>query len=235
MSETQIVILSIGVVLLAVIALVLVVLIRALAFTPKEKPSQNPERVNLDEAKIIKDFQEMIRCKTVSNADKSKEDEREFEKFEKLLKKSFPNVFSKCWYEKINSRSLLFKVRGKTDENPSVLMAHYDVVSVEESEWQKPPFDAVLEDGVIWGRGTLDTKVTVNAILQSVENLLATDWVPNNDIYLAFGGNEEVNGDGATSIVEYFKSKGITPAFVLDEGGAVVDRKIRRKENFKGG
>ena len=74
MSETQIVILSIGVVLLVVIALVLVVLIRALAFTPKEKPSQNPERVNLDEAKIIKDFQEMIRCKTVSNADKSKED-----------------------------------------------------------------------------------------------------------------------------------------------------------------
>jgi carboxypeptidase PM20D1 len=102
-------------------------------------------------------------------------------------------------------------------------MAHYDVVPVEEENWQKPPFGAVIEDGVMWGRGTLDTKVTFNGILFAANSLIGSGFAPEHDVYMAFSGGEEVNGPGAVNVVDWFVKNGVTPAFVLDEGGAVVD------------
>jgi acetylornithine deacetylase/succinyl-diaminopimelate desuccinylase-like protein len=56
-----------------------------------------------------------------------------------------------------------------------------------------------------------------------VNKLIADGFTPKNDVYLAFSGGEEVHGVGAAKIVDYFEEKGITPAFVMDEGGAVVE------------
>ena len=102
-------------------------------------------------------------------------------------------------------------------------MAHYDVVPVEEENWEVPPFEALVRDGAMWGRGTLDTKSTFNGILSAAENLIAQGFTPLHDIYFAFSGGEEVNGLGAVHIVEYFTERGIEPELVLDEGGAVVE------------
>ena len=104
-----------------------------------------------------------------------------------------------------------------------MLMAHYDVVPVEEENWDVPPFEAIIKDGAMWGRGTLDTKVTFNGILSAAENLIGQGFTPENDIYFAFSGGEEVNGKGAVNIVNWFTEKGVKPALVLDEGGAVVE------------
>ena len=102
-------------------------------------------------------------------------------------------------------------------------MSHFDVVPVNEEGWTKPPFDAVIdENGILWGRGCLDTKLTLNAIMFSANQLIAQGFKPKQDIYFAFAGNEEVSGLGAPNIVDWFEKQGITPAFVLDEGGAVV-------------
>ncbi|MBQ1935170.1 MAG: M20/M25/M40 family metallo-hydrolase, partial [Clostridia bacterium] len=106
---------------------------------------------------------------------------------------------------------------------PAVMMAHYDVVPVNEDGWSVPAFDAVLKDGRIWGRGTLDTKVTFNGIMFAAEHLIKEGYEPETDIYFAFSGNEEINGKGAVNVVDYFEKEGIEPAFVIDEGGAVVE------------
>ena len=204
-----------------VVIFLAVILIRAAMFKPKKAAQAPVPPVFVNGEKATSDLAEMIKCKTISHADVSLDDESEFEKFEKLLPELFPAVFKKCSFEKVGNRGILIHWKGKSPESPSVYMSHYDVVSVEENDWEKPAFEGILDNGVLWGRGTLDTKGTLNGILQAAETLINEGFGPKNDIYFAFGGNEEVAGDGSYGIVQLFKERGITPGFVLDEGGAV--------------
>ena len=92
-----------------------------------------------------------------------------------------------------------------------------------ETEWQHPPFGGEVADGFIWGRGAVDCKGQVVAILQAVEHLIGNGFKPSRSIYLAFGHDEETSGThGAPRIAAWMKSQGIHPEFVLDEGTAVV-------------
>ena len=90
-----------------------------------------------------------------------------------------------------------------------MLMAHYDVVPTDFSQWDKDPFDGVIENEVIWGRGALDTKCTLFGIMEAAEKLIAEGFVPENDIYFSFSGEEETDGDSTQMIVSYFAGKGI--------------------------
>ena len=103
------------------------------------------------------------------------------------------------------------------------MMAHFDVVPVEEENWKKPPFEGIIEDGVLWGRGTLDTKVTFNGVLSAADHLIAEGFRPEQDVYFAFSGQEEINGPGATNIVRWFQEHNVNIQLVVDEGGAVVE------------
>ncbi len=215
--------LALYVILALLFIFVAVILIRTLLFKPKDNLVASNEEVSFDKEKAISALKELVKCKTISYYDSSLEDDNEFEKLISLLPELYPAVFKTCTFQKLNNRALLFCFKGKSSKNPAVMMAHYDVVPVNEEFWEKPPFDAVIEDNVMWGRGTLDTKVTFNAILSSAEALINNNFVPENDIYFAFSGGEEVNGKGAENIVNWFKENNVTPALVVDEGGAVVE------------
>ena len=200
-----------------------VILIRAALFVPKKAAAADSAPVEFDREKAVANLGELIKCKTVSYNDPALEDNAEFDKLVGLLPGLYPHVFKVCEFTPMEHRALLFKWPGKSAGEPAVMMAHYDVVPVTEENWEKPPFDAVIEDGVMWGRGTLDTKGTFNGVLFAADALIAGGFQPEHDIYFAFSGGEEVNGKGATVIVDWFESKGIVPALVVDEGGAVVE------------
>jgi carboxypeptidase PM20D1 len=205
-------------------AFLAVVLVRTALFRPLPEPKVQAAPLEFNRQKAIDDLQAMVRCRTISDKDPAKEDEAEFQKFTELLPALFPHVYQTCTLYRPDPRALLFHWQGKEAGDPTVLMAHYDVVSVVEENWEKPPFEGIIEDGVLWGRGTLDTKGTLNAVLQSAEHLIATGFQPQRDIYLAFGGDEEISGNGAPSIVQWFSERNIRPAMVVDEGGAVVEK-----------
>ncbi len=211
-----------GIVGLAVLVLLAVIVVRTLRFRPKKQAPVAAEPVAFDLDRATDCLAQLVRCKTVSYRDKSKEDDAEFEKLLSLLPTLYPNVAKTCTVQYFSDRGVLYHWQGKSADAPAVLMAHYDVVPAEAESWEKPPFDAVLEDGVLWGRGTLDTKITMNAALFAADTLIGEGFVPENDVYFAFSGGEEINGRGALNIVEYFKEQGITPGIVLDEGGGVV-------------
>jgi carboxypeptidase PM20D1 len=206
-----------------IIAIVAVLLVRTAKFRPKEQNIPEIECEDFDKDSVIDALQRLIRCKTVSYYDRSLEDNAEFDKLIEMLPSLYPDVFRVCEFRQLPDRALLFRWAGKSNDEPSVMMAHYDVVPVEADKWQKPPFEAIIEDGVLWGRGSLDTKVTFNAVLQAANKLISTGFVPEQDMYFAFSGGEETNGEGAQNIVKYFVENGIKPALVVDEGGAVVE------------
>ena len=214
----------VGWVILGVIVLFLLVLmVRALCFNPKPQNRITPDPIGFDKDAATECLRQLVRCKTISYNDPSLEDDAEFQKLIGLLPQLYPNVFEACSVQQLPDRALLLRWPGKRSDAPSVIMAHYDVVPVDEEKWEKPPFDGVIEDGVLWGRGTLDTKVTFNGALFGANHLIAEGFVPENDVYFAFSGGEEVNGMGAVNIVNYFVENKIQPALVLDEGGAVVE------------
>ena len=214
---------AVYIILALIVVFIAVLLIRAALFKPAKEEEPSFEEVDFDRDKAISNLAALVRCKTVSYRDHSLEDDAEFQKLIAMLPELYPHVFSACSFEQLPDRALLFHWKGRTQGQPSVMMVHYDVVPVEEENWQKPPFDAVIEDGVMWGRGTLDTKVTFNGVLSAADHLIASGFTPENDVYFAFSGGEEVNGRGAENIVDYFEREGITLGMVVDEGGAVVE------------
>ena len=210
-------------ILSALAIFIAVLVIRALRFVPAPEENPVPADEVFDSDKAVRNLQELIRCRTVSFRDKTLEDDGEFERFEALLPRLFPHVYETCAFEKPGPRSLILHWKGRSSDKPGVLMAHYDVVPADENLWSKPAVDAILEDGVLWGRGTLDTKGTLLGVLEAADNLIAQGFVPSNDLYLTFAGDEEISGDGCPAIVRRLTERGVKAAFVLDEGGAVVE------------
>ena len=222
-TEIKILLAVLGCLLLLLLVGVGILLIRALRFKPAPVPAEEVEPVFVNSEKATHDLAEMLKCKTISDRNRANEDEAEFDRFKALLPELFPGVFAKCKAEYPTDRSILLHWKGKRSDAPTVLMSHFDVVSVVEEDWEKPAFEGIIDKGVLWGRGALDTKGTLNGALQAAEALISEGFVPENDIYFAFSGNEEINGGGSPAIVDLFEERGITPGLVVDEGGAVVE------------
>ena len=212
-----------SVILILLAVFVAVIAIRTARFKPKAQPALSNEEYKFDKDAAVDALAQLVRCKTVSYVDHSLEDDAEFDKLISLLPGLYPRVFDVCSVQQLPDRALLLRWPGKNHGDPAVLMAHYDVVPVNEENWEKPPFAGILENGILWGRGTLDTKVTFNGIFSAANYLIGKGFQPENDIFFAFSGGEEVNGMGAPNIVQYFIDHNIQPAIVVDEGGAVVE------------
>ena len=214
---------AVWILIIAVAAFLAVIVARACMFKPVSDKKVEADSFSVDTKSATEHLRQMVRLKTVSNVEESQVDLGEFEKFRALLRTLYPHVYTACEYTEIGRHGMLLKWPGHSAERPSVLMAHYDVVPVNEEKWDKPPFAGIIEDGILWGRGTLDTKVTFNGILSAANSLIGQGFRPEKDIYFAFSGGEEINSQGAPNIVAYFTEHGIPPAIVVDEGGAVVE------------
>lgn len=165
---------------------------------------------------------------TISYDDSSRLNPKAFEGLRRHMRASFPRVYATAPPQLVNEHSLLFRFPGARPElKPALFMGHIDVVPVDEAtvdEWRYPAFDGVIEGGVIWGRGAMDDKVTVFALLEAMESLLESGLQLERSVYFAFGHDEEVGGPmGAAAMADLLAKEGVEFEFVLDEGGAITE------------
>ena len=164
----------------------------------------------------------LIRMETVSK--KNQTDKSKFYAFQQLLREMFPQLFACCEYEDFDG-SFLLRWKGRSEEKPILLMNHHDVVEAPGS-WTYPPFSGTIADGKLWGRGTLDTKCGLWAMLQAAEELAETGFVPNRDVYFFSACTEECDGSGADWASAELQRRGIRFDLVLDEGGMILEEPI---------
>lgn len=172
-------------------------------------------------------FKKLIQCPTVTNSG-----HEYFEAFHKVLDEEFPHVTKQCQKIELGRDVLLYKWTGKHSDRPIVLMAHQDVVPAVGGDWKCEPFSATVEDGKMYGRGTIDCKNTLFCTMQAVDELIESGFVPEQDVYLSYSDCEETSGPGAEMARDYFKSQGIKVFTAIDEGGAILckDGKYLKKD-----
>lgn len=161
----------------------------------------------------------LIQIETVSGWDDI--DLPKFKAFRTLLKATFPNIFNACVVEEFDGSLLLRWPGNDPDSQPILFMNHYDVVEAT-GDWEYPPFSGTITKDKIWGRGTLDTKGGLFAMLQAADELAASGYVPKQDIYFFSDRAEETTGCGADAVSHTLQERGIQFSMVLDEGGMIV-------------
>jgi carboxypeptidase PM20D1 len=208
--------------------LILVFAWNALTFST-EKVALKPllDGSEIDKLAVATRLSKGIQFATISHMDREKKDPQVFKDFHTFLKQSFPNVDSSLELEMVSELSLLYRWKG-TDSSlkPIMLISHQDVVPVDSEtleRWIHEPFSGAISDNIIWGRGAVDIKSGLLGILEATENLLTKGFQPKRDVYLAFGHDEEIGGNGgAKKIAQILRDRKLNFKFILDEGGSIV-------------
>ncbi|MFT4762614.1 MAG: carboxypeptidase PM20D1 [Paraglaciecola sp.] len=214
--------------LLAVIGIATIFTIKTIRFASKQVKIESIEKIKIGNAPIQR-FAKAVQIPTISST--SRVDTTAFENLDSFIQKNYPLMDSLLEKETVNRFSYIYKWQGKNPKlNPILLLAHLDVVPVEEGsleKWTHLPFSGKIVDGAIWGRGSMDDKSSAFEIMEAVTMLLAVDYLPERTVYLAFGHDEEVSGlNGAQAIVEKFKQRKLEFEFILDEGSLIVENAV---------
>ncbi len=213
-----------------IIIMTAVLMIRAILV--KSAPAPVPRvHIEVDADGAARHLSAALRFQTVYETDQGTRTAA-FQGLQDYLVKSYPLIHARLVRQKVGGLSLLYEWQGKDPAKaPVILMGHLDVVPVTpgtEKNWTQPPYSGAVSGGFVYGRGALDDKGSVIAILEAVEQLLKEGYQPAPAIYLAFGADEEVGGiNGARQIMRTMLARNIRkPAVVLDEGGALVEGRV---------
>lgn len=166
-----------------------------------------------------------LQFRTITSRDPAHLDSAAYHRLYAYFNRAFPEVHERLEVRPVNDLSRLYTWQGADSTlAPIVLMAHVDVVPVEDSsKWSHPPFQGRVTEGYVWGRGALDDKASAVGILEAIESLLRQGVQPARTVHVAFGHDEEVGGSrGARALAERIADIGSPPALVLDEGGAIT-------------
>ena len=212
---------------LALLVLIGVLALRAATLRSAQIEVPAAPAIDLDPAAISQRLGLVLRFETISSEDPADFEPRAFRAMRGYLRRLYPNTHRVLEWERVADWSLLYTWQGRDPSLPPILLAaHLDVVPADPAslgQWTHPPFGGVVKDGVVWGRGAIDDKASVIAILEAVERLVRERFTPERTVYLAFGHDEEVGGmEGARAIARLLDERGVELGFALDEGGVVA-------------
>jgi carboxypeptidase PM20D1 len=213
-----------------VAVLAVIVAYRTFMFTPPGTAKNGDvvlaSGVPVDRERAAQHLADAVRIRTVSHQDRSANEIAEFERFLAWLQSTYPAAHAAMSRELVGGLTPIYTWPGSDPSlAPIVLMAHYDVVPVTpgtEGDWTHPPFEGVIADGAVWGRGSVDNKGSLVSIFEAVEALAANGFRPTRTVMILSGHDEEAGGSGAAAAAGWMKANGVRPVFALDEGLAIV-------------
>ena len=200
-------------------------------FTSMQMQGVEQVTIDVDVQAAAERLSKGVQFPTISNQDRTDFDAEAFEGYHKFLQEAYPNVHKTLKREVLGDPrpySLLYTWEGKDPSlPPAVFMAHQDVVPIAEEsrdQWLQEPFSGAIADGYIWGRGVLDDKNQIQALLEAAEMKIEEGFQPTRTIMFVFGHDEEVGGpEGAKHIVDVLEERGLKKiAFVMDESAPLI-------------
>ncbi len=204
--------------------------VRTVAFEPRAALDFGSVRLaeapDVDVARAARHLAEAIRFRTISHQDSARNDWSEWDRFDGWLVTTYPAAHVAMNREIVAGHTLVYTWPGSDASlAPMVLLAHHDVVPVTpgtEGDWTHPPFEGVVADDAVWGRGSVDDKGSLVGIFEAVEALAAAGFAPLRTVIVLSGHDEEAGGTGAHTVAETWRARGMAPLFALDEGMAIV-------------
>ncbi len=236
----------------ALILLIIIVLIKTCTYSFKKVSANTTSgwKIIKDDSAVQR-LSGGLKIPTVSSGEPGEFNYSTFDIIKEYLKTSYPLVYQNTEFVEVNTYGLVFRLKGSNSSlDPILFLSHTDVVPPGDAEvkdksenifspddkslpavskvaedWDFGPFSGAVANGRIYGRGAIDMKGMLFSLMESLNNLIKNKNVPQRDIYLAFGFDEEVGGQqGAAKIAEYFKSKNIQFDAVYDEGGLILEK-----------
>jgi carboxypeptidase PM20D1 len=120
-----------------------------------------------------------------------------------------------------NTATLVAHYRGTDSKlKPMMVIGHMDVVEAKREDWERDPFTPVLENGYVFGRGSVDNKFEVSMITATLANLKRSGWKPKREVILALSGDEETSMVSTRKLAEQFK--GAELVLNGDAGGGLL-------------
>ncbi|GAA4159067.1 M20 family peptidase [Chryseobacterium ginsenosidimutans] len=235
-----------------IIILIIIILVKTFIYPFKKinsKTSEGWKAVKNDSA--IQRLSGGLKIPTVSSGELGKFDYSTFDTIKEYLKVSYPLIYENAEFTEVNKYGLVFRLKGSNPSlDPILFLSHTDVVPPGDAEvkdksenifrpddkplppvskiaddWDFGPFSGAVANGRIYGRGAIDMKGMLFSLMESMNNIIKNKHIPQRDIYLAFGFDEEVGGQqGAVKIAEYFKTKNLKFDAVYDEGGLILEK-----------
>jgi carboxypeptidase PM20D1 len=217
-------------VLAVAVLLVAVVLFRTFTYGPPQAAEAPvalapPVPVNVDAA--AQHLGEAIRFRTISHQDPKDDDPKAWDDQRAWLQTTYPKFNAVAQREVIGGGALVYTWKGSDPTLPAVvLMAHQDVVPVSagtEGQWKAPPFSGAIKEGAVWGRGSIDDKGSLIALMEACETLAAQGFTPKRTVIVVSGEHEETTGGSIPKVAALLAKRDEHALFVLDEGLSIIE------------
>ncbi len=192
----------------------LIALLAATAFLPRVVQAAGPDWPAVEDH-AVQLLQRYVRIRSINPPADTRETAA-------LLKAEFATggLVAQLFDAGSNHINLMVRLPGRDrTKKPLILLNHMDVVPVDPKQWKQDPFGAQIEDGYLWGRGSLDMKSTAIIQLTALMLLKQQGIVPARDIVFLANCDEESDGrNGAGWMIAHHWAE-LDPEYVLDEGG----------------
>ena len=212
------------------IAIAAVIAFRTITFTPADIASADDIKLaaipDFDIGAAANHLGAAVRFQTVSHQKIEENDVTQWTQLHDWMQKTYPVAHSAMVRELVAGNALVYTWKGANPELPPIiLMAHQDVVPVTngtEKDWKHQPFSGEIAEDAVWGRGSVDDKGSLIALMEAVEGLAKAGFKPQRTIYLVSGHDEEAGGGGAKAAADMLGKRGVKALFTIDEGSATV-------------